>query len=91
MRWSAAHRTEVNTRVISVLLVLAVLLLTTAVTTAKAPAREPVGNLADVKRSILFPNLNILFDIQSGDPDALCETCSKIDRRDHETERCSAL
>jgi hypothetical protein len=85
MRWSAAHRTEVNMRVISVLLVLALLLLTTA------PAREPVGNLADVKRSILFPNLNILFDIQSGDPDALCETCSKIDRRDHETERCSAL
>ena len=79
-------------RVISVLLVLALLLFTTTtVTTALAPAREPVGNLAEVKRSILFPNSNNLNDIQAGVPDAPCETCPKIDRGDHETERCSAL
>ena len=42
----------------------------TALAQAQAPAREPVGNLAEVMRSILFPNSNILFDTQSQDPDA---------------------
>lgn len=37
---------------------------------AQAPAREPVGDLAQVMRAILFPNSNILFDTQSRDPDA---------------------
>ena len=54
-------------RVLGVFLVLVMM---TAVTTAQAPAREPVGNLAEVMRSILFPNSNILFDTQSRDPDA---------------------
>ena len=54
--------------------VLFVILSMTAVTTAQAPAREPVGNLALVMRSILFPNSNILFDTQSRDPDAPPET-----------------
>lgn len=54
-------------RVFSVLVTLLVL---TAVTTAQAPSPEPVGNLALVMRSILFPNSNILFDTQSRDPDA---------------------
>ena len=58
-------------RVFSVLVTLLVL---TAVTTAQAPAREPVGSLALVMRSILFPNSNILFDTQSRDPDAPPET-----------------
>ena len=58
-------------RVFSVLVTLLVL---TAVTTAQAPAPEPVGNLALVMRSILFPNSNILFDTQSRDPDAPVET-----------------
>ncbi len=58
-------------RVFSVLVTLLVL---TAVTTAQAPAPEPVGNLALVMRSILFPNSNILFDTQSRDPDAPAET-----------------
>ena len=53
-----------------VLGVVLVLVLMTAVTTAQAPAREPVGNLAEVMRSILFPNSNILFDTQARDPDA---------------------
>ncbi len=44
--------------------VLCVLLSLTACTTAQAPAAEPVGNLALVMRSILFPNSNILFDTQ---------------------------
>ncbi len=51
-----------------------VILFMTAVTTAQAPAREPVGPLALVMRSILFPNSNILFDTQSRDPDAPPET-----------------
>ena len=58
-------------RVLGVLFVLVSL---TAVTTAQAPAPEPVGNLALVMRSILFPNSNILFDTQSRDPDAPPET-----------------
>ena len=57
-----------------VLGVLFVILSMTAVTTAQAPAREPVGSLALVMRSILFPNSNILFDTQSRDPDAPAET-----------------
>jgi hypothetical protein len=47
-----------------------VLLMTTTAATAQAPAREPVGTLAEVMRGILFPNSNILFDTQSGDPEA---------------------
>ncbi len=57
-----------------VLGVLFVILSLTAVATAQAPAREPVGSLALVMRSILFPNSNILFDTQSRDPDAPPET-----------------
>ncbi|MEE2612253.1 MAG: hypothetical protein VX975_00370, partial [Acidobacteriota bacterium] len=63
----AAHRAEVDMRVFGVLFVM---LSMTVVATAQAPAREPVGSLALVMRSILFPNSNILFDTQSRDPDA---------------------
>ncbi len=35
---------------------------------AGLPAPEPMGNLAQVMRGILFPNSNILFDVQSIDP-----------------------
>jgi hypothetical protein len=39
--------------------------------TAQAPAgAKPVGNLAQVMRGILFPNSNILFDVQTTDPGA---------------------
>lgn len=31
---------------------------------------EPVGNLAELMRAILFPNSNHLFDVQSHDPEA---------------------
>ncbi len=34
---------------------------------------EPVGNLAEVMRAILFPNSNILFDVQINDPEAIGE------------------
>ena len=37
---------------------------------AGLPAPEPMGNLAQVMRGILFTNSNILFDVQSSDPDA---------------------
>jgi hypothetical protein len=40
------------------------------VATAQAPAtQKPVGNLAQVMRGIFFPNSNILFDVQSNDPE----------------------
>ena len=38
--------------------------------TAGLPAPEPMGTLAQVMRGILFPNSNILFDVQSSDPAA---------------------
>ncbi len=49
-----------------------VLLLTAcaSASTAGLPAPEPMGNLAQVMRGILFPNSNILFDVQSSDPGA---------------------
>ena len=53
-----------------VFIVLVTLFLLTGAVTAQAPAREPVGTLAEVMRSILFPNSNILFDVQARDPDA---------------------
>ncbi len=37
--------------------------------TAGLPAPEPMGTLAQVMRGILFPNSNILFDVQTIDPD----------------------
>ena len=37
---------------------------------AQAPESQPVGNLAQVMRGIFFPNSNIIFDVQSRDPDA---------------------
>ncbi len=47
-----------------------VLLLTACAgaSTEGQPAPEPMGNLAQVMRGILFPNSNILFDVQSTDP-----------------------
>ncbi len=36
--------------------------------TAGLPDPEPMGSLAQVMRGILFPNSNILFDVQSTDP-----------------------
>ncbi len=36
---------------------------------AGLPAPEPMGNLAQVMRGILFTNSNILFDVQTIDPD----------------------
>ncbi len=49
-----------------------VLLLTACASagTAEVRAPEPMGNLAQVMRGILFTNSNILFDVQSIDPDA---------------------
>ncbi len=49
-----------------------VLLLTAcaSASTADVRAPEPMGNLAQVMRGILFTNSNILFDVQSIDPEA---------------------
>ncbi len=46
-----------------------VLLLVACASTAGLPAPEPMGNLAQVMRGILFTNSNILFDVQTIDPD----------------------
>ena len=40
------------------------------VTLAQGPAEEPIGNLAQLMRGIMFPNSNKLFDVQSQDPTA---------------------
>ena len=37
---------------------------------AQGPSHEPVGHLAHVMRGIIFPNSNILFEVQTTDPDA---------------------
>jgi len=39
-----------------------------AVSSAKAPAFPPAGNLAQVMRGILFPSSNMIFNVQSNDP-----------------------
>ena len=49
--------------------VLCALLVLTLAGAAQAPAQKPVGTLAQVMRGILFPNSNILFDVQSKDPE----------------------
>ena len=54
-------------RVLSVVLAL---LFLAVVATAQAPAAQPVGTLAQVMRGILFPNSNLLFDVQTQDPGA---------------------
>ena len=54
-------------------LCIALLLLLTACAgtgTSGAGDPQPMGNLAQVMRGILFPNSNILFDVQSVDPAA---------------------
>jgi hypothetical protein len=56
-------------RVITVAVVVG-LLFVGDVAVAQAPATvKPVANLAQVMRGILFPNSNILFDVQSSDPE----------------------
>jgi hypothetical protein len=37
--------------------------------TAQAPAPQPHANLAQLMRGVFFPNSNILFDVQSRDPE----------------------
>ncbi len=54
-------------RVLSVVLAL---LFLAAVAAAQAPSSQPVGTLAQVMRGILFPNSNLIFDVQSRDPAA---------------------
>ena len=56
-------------RVLSVVFGSLVLFLATGAV-AQGPSQEPVGHLAHVMRGIFFPNSNILFDVQTNDPDA---------------------
>ena len=52
-------------RVFSVVIVLSLM---TGVAGAQGPSNEPVGNLAQLMRGIMFPNSNKLFDLQSVEP-----------------------
>ena len=53
-----------------VLSVVIALFLLAGAATAQAPSAEPSATLAQLMRAIFFPNSNILFDVQSRDPDA---------------------
>ena len=55
-------------RILGGLVVVAVVL-TVGSVTAQAPAPQPHANMAQLMRGILFPNSNILFDVQSKDPE----------------------
>ena len=59
-------------RVVRVFLVLSLLVGCTAI--AQEPSgSEPVGSLAELMRAIAFPNSNILFDVQTSDPETAGE------------------
>ena len=47
---------------------------------AASEDEEPVGNLAELMRAILFPNSNFLFDVQVTDPGTPPEPGSEDDR-----------
>ena len=53
-----------------VLSILFALLLVPGVVTAQAPDARPVGSLAQLMRGIFFPNANLIFDVQTRDPEA---------------------
>jgi hypothetical protein len=57
-------------RALSISVIIAMLFVVGDVAVAQAPTAQPVGNLAQVMRGILFPNSNILFDVQTNDPAA---------------------
>ncbi len=66
-------------------LLAAAVLLAACTTIAATPLvasehEEPVGNLAELMRAILFPNSNFLFDVQTTDPGAPPEAGSEDDR-----------
>ena len=46
------------------------------VANAQGPTDEPIGNLAQLMRGIMFPNSNKLFDLQSTEPGAELEPLS---------------
>ncbi len=50
--------------------VVVALLVVVGVAQAQAPSGQPTGTLAQVMRGILFPNSNLIFDVQTHDPDA---------------------
>jgi hypothetical protein len=52
-------------RVVSVVIALSLM---TGVASAQGPTDEPIGNLAQLMRGIMFPNSNKLFDLQSIEP-----------------------
>ncbi len=53
-----------------VLSVLVTLLFSAGVVVAQGPSSKPVGNLAQVMRAIFFTNSNLIFDVQTQDPEA---------------------
>ena len=61
-------------RLVSVFLL--TIFLTPGVANAQGPTDEPIGNLAQLMRGIMFPNSNKLFDLQSTEPGAELEPLS---------------
>jgi len=51
-----------------------------AVPAAASEQEEPVGNLAELMRAILFPNSNFLFDVQVTDPGTPPDAADESDR-----------
>lgn len=53
-------------------------------TAARAPATRPLsppeGNLAQLMRAIMFPNSNIIFDVQTNDPGARDKKLGEVGR-----------
>ena len=66
--------------VLAAALVLAACALVAAPPIAASEHEEPVGNLAELMRAILFPNSNFLFDVQTTDPGSPPEAGSEDDR-----------
>ena len=56
-------------RILSALVVAGVIAVTAGSVTAQAPAPQPHATLAQLMRGVFFPNSNILFDVQTKDPE----------------------
>ena len=56
-------------RILSGLVVVVAIVMTAGAVTAQAPAPQPHATLAQLMRGVFFPNSNILFDVQSKDPE----------------------
>ena len=56
--------------------VVVALFMVVTVAGAQAPSNEPSGTLAQLMRGIMFPNSNLIFDVQTRDPEAPVEVAN---------------